>query len=76
MADNEIIKLLHLLGQDILQCRKEILRLTRTVQGYERDYQELPKSVEEPPKIIIPEEVYQKLCDLLEEEEMGTMGVA
>ena len=26
--------------------------------------------------IIIPEEVYQKLCDLLEEEEMGTMGVA
>lgn len=51
MADNEIIKLLHLLGQDILQCRKEILRLTRTVQGYERDYQELPKSVEEPLKL-------------------------
>jgi len=76
MSDNEIIKLLHLLGRDVLKCRKDILRLTRTVQGYERSYQELPQETESPPRIIIPEEVYQKLCDLLEEEEMGTMGIA
>ena len=76
MADNEIIKLLHLLGRDVLKCRKDILRLTRAVQGYERSYQELPQEAGNTPRIMIPEEVYQKLCDLLEEEEMGTMGIA
>ena len=75
MSDNEIIKLLHLLGRDVLKCRKDILRLTRTVQGYERSYQELPQETESPPRIIIPEEVYNEICFIMECEYIDFMGI-
>ena len=71
--NDDIVRLIMLLKKDISKCRTDILRLSRYIKSKEVVAEEIP--VLEPPEIMITEEVYDKLCEFLDEDEMDKMGV-
>ena len=76
MPKPDIMQLLFSLNNNIIECRRELAKMKRILREFTSIKSEVELSPpDNPPEIMITEEVYDKLCEYLEEEEMDKMGV-
>ena len=77
MPKPDIMQLLFILNNNIIECRRELSEIKRILKGFTPiEIEKEPILPEDTPEVMITEEIYEELCELLDEDEMDLMGVA
>jgi hypothetical protein len=77
MPKPDIMQLLFALNNNVIECRRELAEIKRILKGFTPiEIEKEPILPEDTPEVMITEEVYEELCELLDEDEMDLMGVA